>query len=148
MNTSSEAKLMNPLFLNRDICPMRETPNIEEINPNRGTHNHGDRFDEWDDEKVITYLTLNGFTNLKKLEDGSWCGLYRLAFTWSVCTDITYLTPYAYRWCFKDKAEADYFLENLKEFDEVPVKRTSLVGHRFSGEARLMAFDNLGLKKW
>ena len=126
------------------------TPNTDIFNPNPGKGNHGvgERFDPNDDAKAIAFLEANYHQFPKKLEDGSWCALFKLATTWSVCTDITYHTSYAYRWCFRDKDEALYFLENIKEFDEVPTRRTSLVGHRFDRYARLASWDHEGKKRW
>lgn len=105
-------------------------------------------FDEWEDEDVIKHLHSEMFIKPRKLADGSWVAISRLTTTWSVCCDITRMTPYAYRWCFLDLAEAEYFLENIQEFDEIPERRSSLTGHRFSRYARLAAFDHLGLKRW
>lgn len=126
-------------------------PNTEYVNPEPGIKATSmyDSFLAWKDEDVVKFLIENRFTNPKKLKDGSWVATMQLIYTLSVCTDITPMTPYAYRWCFKDPEEAMYFLENIQEFDEIPERRSSLKGHRYHGlDARLIAYDELGLKKW
>lgn len=140
------------LFKSRDIDNAYDPypPNQEWVNPNPGQRNVG-YSDVWDkpDEEVIKYLTdEEHFIKVRKLEDGSFVGCMKLMYTMSVCIDITPTTPYAYRWCFKDPEEAFYFCDNIKEFDEIPVKRLSLQGHRFALESRLVVTDKLGLKKW
>lgn len=128
----------------------KESANKEIINPNPSKRNdgYGERFDNWSDQDVIARLEGESFIHPRKLADGSWVAIYRLAFTWSVCCDITKQTPYAYRWCFKDKEEALYFLETLEEFDDIPVRRESLTGHRYNTEPRLYAFNELGMSRW
>ncbi|EOF9310154.1 hypothetical protein [Kluyvera ascorbata] len=42
---------------------------------------HRDTFDGWSDEQVIAFMTENQYTYIRKLPDGEWCGLFRLAFT-------------------------------------------------------------------
>lgn len=129
---------------------IKAVPNSEMVNPNPSRRNDGfaERFDHWSDEDVIARLAEEKFEQPRKLKDGSWVALYRLAYTWSVCCDITQHSPYAYRWCFKDEQEARYFLETMEEFDDIPVKRESLKGHRYNEEPRLYAFDQFGLSRW
>lgn len=138
------------LFLPRGFDYTTDEPFKEVVNTEPGIKNNGwgERFDEWEDEDVIKHLHSEMFIKPRKLADGSWVAISRLTTTWSVCCDITRITPYAYRWCFLDLAEAEYFLENIQEFDEIPERRSSLTGHRFSRYARLAAFDHLGLKRW
>ena len=101
------------------------------------------------DKQVIEFLLKNQYSEPRKLADGSWVALFMLATTWSICTDITKESPYAYRWCFKEKDEAMYFLDTIKEFDEIPVRTQSLRGHRFdSGYARVIHYDKDGFRKW
>ena len=127
----------------------RLPPEQEFFNPNPGRRNIGFS-DVWNlpDEEVEKKLTNEGFYKVRKLEDGSFVGCMKLMHTMSVCIDITPTTPYAYRWCFKDPEEAFYFCDNIKEFDEIPVKRSSLQGHRFALESRLVVTDKHGFKKW
>ena len=138
------------LFTDRNFNPcVKYEPNKEFINPNPGRRNTG-YSNVWNlpDEAVEKKLINDGFFKVRKLEDGSWIGCKKLAYTMSVCIDITPTTPYAYRWCFKDPKEAFEFCDTVKEFDEIPVKRLSLQGHRFTSESRLVVTDKLGLKKW
>lgn len=149
---SAKIPAINMLFVSRDLDHTGHIypPNQEWVNPNPGQRNAG-YSDVWDkpDEEVIKYLTdVEGFSRVRKLEDGSFVGCMKLMYTMSVCTDITSSTPYAYRWCFKDPQEAFYFCDNIKEFDEIPEHRTSLQGHRFAREPRLAATDQLGFKRW
>ena len=101
------------------------------------------------DEQVMDFLIKNCYEHPRKLADGSWVALYMLATTWSVCTDITKESPYAYRWCFTDKNDAMYFLDTIEEFDEIPTRTQSLRGHRFDGGfARVIHYDKDGFRKW
>ncbi|WP_151708839.1 hypothetical protein [Acinetobacter brisouii] len=101
------------------------------------------------DDEVRSYL-LNecDFMEVRKLEDGAWIGLLKLAFTLSVCMDIGPITPFAYRWCFKDPREARLFFSTAQAFDDIPAVRTSLKGHRYISEPRIVEYDELGLPKW
>jgi hypothetical protein len=105
-------------------------------------------FDEWSKEEVSSFLTENQFIVFRQLETGEWIGLMRLAFTMSVCMDITPMSPFAYRWCFADTKEALFFYENAKEFDEVPTLRATLKGHRYTKAPLLIEYDELGFQKW
>lgn len=145
---------MREVFLARGMVP-REIytgePNKEIINPEPGTRasNVIHNFNNRSDEEVIEFLLSQNYINPRKLADGSWVALYRLAYTLSVCTDITPMSPYAYRWCFSDPEEAKYFLDTITEFDEIPVRRESLKGHRFHHEyGRMVKYDQLGFKQW
>ena len=147
-----EEPSIDPLFLPRNISGYNNTTTLKEVfNPQRGNRASSkyDNFYDWDDDKVITFLNDNCFIHHRKLGDGSWVAIMRLAFTWSVCTDITPMSPYAYRWCFENIDEALYFIDTIKEFDEVPTRRDSLRGHRFhDGQARYVKYDELGFKMW
>lgn len=137
-------------FLPRGFSHTRGVPGEEFINPFKGEKQTSpwNNFNGKTDEEVIAWLERNSFTNLKKLEDGSWVGAMWLTTTLSVCCDITPFTPYAYRWCFRDPREAYAFLEEITEFDQVPTQRESLSGHRFSLYGRLLKFDKNGFKAW
>lgn len=102
------------------------------------------------DEQVEKYLIDDcDFIKVRKLESGEWIGILKLIFTTSVCMDIDYITPYVYRWCFEDKEEAELFFETAKEYDEIPIKRESLKGHRYNKDNPLLIeYDSLGFKKW
>lgn len=100
-----------------------------------------------DEEWFLAYLKNNRIENIRYV-DGAWCGLQQLAFTWSVCCDVTINSTFAYRWCFEDKEEALFFLNTMASFDDVPAKRESLKGHRYRDSPRMVQFDNLGFAKW
>lgn len=105
-------------------------------------------FDDWEQEDVLAFLTDNGYTHIKQLQDGDWCGIQRLMFTHSVCMGVTPTNPFAYRWCFEDKIEALQFIVDCKEVDDVPTSRASLKGHRYKTEPLLMEYDERGFAKW
>lgn len=90
-------------------------------------------FEGWTDEKVRDYL-INSceMLDVRKLADGEWIGLYRLIYTLSVCMGIGEITSFKYRWCFEDPTEAILFFHTAVEFDDIPVQRNSLKGHRYS----------------
>lgn len=101
------------------------------------------------DNQVKDFLLRNYYQHPRKLADGSWVALFPLATTWSICTDITKESPYAYRWCFTDFNEAMYFLDTIEEFDEIPKRTQSLRGHRFDGGyARVIHYGKDGFRKW
>lgn len=99
-------------------------------------------------KEIEDFMQLNRFECYRRLETGEWIGMLRLAFTMSVCMDITRDTPFAYRWCFQDPSEALYFFENAKEFDEIPTKIASLKGHRYKRAPLLVLHDELGFPRW
>ena len=113
-----------------------------------GSTINNDPFQDWSKEEVESFLTKNRFEMFRQLETGEWIGLLRLAFTMSVCMDISPDTPYSYRWCFQDANEALYFYENAKEFDEVPTRIDSLKGHRYKREPLMVLYDKLGFARW
>lgn len=147
---SDEKEILEKVFSARDreldaLFP----PGTEWVNPEPGRMNiERTRWQDMSDEEVIGFLTERKFTNIRKLEDGSFVGCLKLFSTISVCTDIGQCTAYAYRWCFVDPKEAEDFCNSIKEFDEVPVNRSSLRGHRYAEKARLAKVDNLGFVKW
>lgn len=99
------------------------------------------------DADLLAFLEQEGFINAKKL-DGEWVAIMPLAFTVSVCCGIEQYTAYKYRWCFEDPQEAFYFLDNMKNFDDIPEKRTSLKGHRYIDKPLYMEKDAMGFNKW
>lgn len=109
-----------------------------------------DTFDGRDENWIADFLTANGFIKFKKIEDGTWVGMLKLAFTMSICTDITPVTAFRYRWCFQDPQEAELFFNSIKEYDEVPTVKTSLVGHRYSPATGPLYVENdaIGIPKW
>ena len=137
-------------FYHPELDPIaRYEPHLEVFNPDPGIRStQGTEFEGWDLEKVETFMKKNMFITARQLPDGTWSGLYLLAYTLSVCCDITEHSPYGYRWCFEDPAEAREFLATMTTFDQVPEKRTSLRGHRYNRASRLLSTDHLGLRKW
>lgn len=99
-------------------------------------------------EQIDQFFKENLFIAWRQLPGGEWIALFPLMFTLSVCMDVTYSSPYAYRWCFEDPAEAWYFFENATEYDEVPTKRESLRGHRYRTTPKLLEFDERGFARW
>lgn len=107
-----------------------------------------DSFEGWAREDVLAFLKENNYLMARQLPGGEWVAMVRLAFTWSICTDVTPYTPFNYRWCFEDKAEAVYFLKTMKEYDEVPEHKSSLRGHRYRTTPLLFEKDEHGFDKW
>lgn len=105
-------------------------------------------FDRLPPEQIREFLLEQGFLRVRQLEDGSWIGVLRLVFTTSVCMDIDEFSPFRYRWCFADPAEANHFFETAVDYDEVPTKHDSLKGHRYRGEPLLREKDEFGFDKW
>ncbi|HBM2881016.1 TPA: hypothetical protein LVL09_004838 [Klebsiella oxytoca] len=99
-------------------------------------------------EKMRNFLLDNGFSKVRQLEDGTWVGVLKLAYTTSVCVDIEEISPFRYRWCFENPAEADYFFETVKDYREIPARRESLRGHRYRDEPLLREKDEFGFDKW
>lgn len=99
-------------------------------------------------EEMQIFLHENGFSKVRQLEDNTWIGILKLAFTTSVCVDIDEFSPFQYRWCFEDPAEANYFFETIKDYREIPKRRASLRGHRYRGEPLLREKDEYGYDKW
>lgn len=100
------------------------------------------------DDEIIAYLEDLGYEHIRKLEDGEWVLIMPLLFTVSVCCGVGKTTSYKYRWCFKDPKEARYFFKNCKTYDEIPTKRSSLKGHRYFDEPRLIEYDKNGFPLW
>lgn len=118
----------------------KTTPSV--INP---------QFDGMTDKEVESFLADNNFIMWRKLEDGEWIGLFRLAYTWSVCCGVERITQYKYRWCFESLEEATYMFDNCKDYDDEPEvdHRQTLVGHRYGSRGpRIMLYDKHGFPRW
>lgn len=102
------------------------------------------------DEQIETFLKQQGFICVRKLPDGEWIGLLKLAFTMSVCCGIEEITPFKYRWCFADPVEALHLYTTIEEYDEIPHAdhRHSLKGHRWTTEPRIRLNDENGFPRW
>lgn len=100
------------------------------------------------DDQIKEFLKEQGFIEVRRLEDGEWVGLLRLAFTMSVCCGIDEMCPFKYRWCFADTSEAYLFYTTVKDYDEVPESRESLKGHRYTDKPLLVCRDEFGNPKW
>lgn len=55
--------------------------------------------------RAIQWWTANGYTNLKKMPDGQWCGLMRLMFTTAVVAGLN-SWGYEDRWCYHEFEDA------------------------------------------
>ncbi len=137
-------------FLHQHLDTRGRYPaNFEAFNPDpgyRGTT--GTEFEGFTLDEVKSFLKENCFIYARQLPDGSWSGLYPLAFTLSVCCAISEYNPYQYRWCFSNPEDAKKFIEEMETFDQVPTNRESLIGHRYTNSARLLSTDELGFRKW
>lgn len=73
------------------------------------------------DDEFQAFLEENEYTNIRKLPDGTWAALIRLAFTIGMCTG---LTEYGLerRFCYENLAEALGALQALNAWDEEPEK--------------------------
>ncbi len=100
------------------------------------------------DEQIEAFLKEQGFIEVRKLDDGEWVGLLKLAFTMSVCCGVEEISPFKYRWCFADPTEALLFYATVKEYDEVPEHKESLRGHRYVDAPRYVEYDVVGRPKW
>lgn len=107
-----------------------------------------DNFDGYTDEEVAEFLKSQGYEMFRKLPNGEWVMLVKLAFTFAVCVGVSPSTTYKYRWCFENWAEALLFYSTVKDVKEVPIHRESLRGHRYCDSPRLFVFDELGFCKW
>lgn len=90
--------------------------------------------------KEITIDDMLGelqFKLARQLDDGTWIGIYRLMYTWSVCSGVDSTNMFMYRWCFEEYEHALEFYNNMKELDDIPTNKTSLVGHRFGTKGPL-----------
>lgn len=100
------------------------------------------------DPEFKNFLLDQGFLSPRRLEDGEWVAMLPLMFTMSVCCGIGEHHTYRYRWCFGDREEAELFLAELVDFDDIPTKKDSLKGHRYLTTPRYMETDQLGINKW
>lgn len=114
-----------------------------------GVNNSTDELDGMSHEQFISFLKNQGYMSIKQLEDGEWVALLPMMFSLSVCCGISALTAFKYRWCFKNPDDAKEFYASMVEFDDIPTKTDSLVGHRYSNNAPLLRMKNeQGLDKW
>lgn len=107
-------------------------------------------FANMSDNEVIDWFIENEYNpkNVRKLPDGEWILLHRLAYTWSVCCGVEKSTMFKYRWCFADYAEAKLFFDTCQNYDDIPEVKSSLRGHRYSERPLYMEYDEHGYKKW
>ena len=61
-----------------------------------------DNFDGYTDEEVTEFLKSQGYEMFRKLPNGEWVMIVRLAFTFAVCLVVSPSAPYRYRWCFEN----------------------------------------------
>lgn len=101
------------------------------------------------DDELILFLKDEGYTHIRKLEEGDFVAIKRLAYSTSVCCGIDESTPFRYRWCFSKDSDAVEFLNNLDEFDDIPKNLDALVGHRYTnGKPLVRVKDARGFDKW
>lgn len=107
-------------------------------------------FDNKTDEEIEAFLLAQHFICVRKLDDGEWIGLHRLAYTMSVCMGIEDISPFKYRWCFSDTDVAKDFYDNAVEYDEIPNEQQQafLKGHRHTSTPRIVLYDELGYPRW
>lgn len=101
-----------------------------------------------DDKEFENFLYEQGYQQVRKLADGEWIFIVRLFSTHAVCCGADYTTSFKYRWCFKNPAEALSFFETCENYDDIPVLRESLVGHRYQKNPLLVEYDDYGIPKW
>lgn len=107
-----------------------------------------DNFDGFTDEEVTQFFEGQNYKFFRKLANGEWILLVRLAYTYAVCLGASPVSAYKYRWCFENWAEALLFYSTVADVKEVPTHRDSLKGHRYCDSPRLFVFDELGFCKW
>lgn len=109
-----------------------------------------DEFEGMTDAEIKQFILSQGFIQTRKLPDGSWIGLLRLAFSMSVCVGIGRIQSFTYRWCFNDNISAQIFYASCEHLKEVPNEdlHDSLVGHRHTSTALLILQDEHGFDKW
>ncbi len=106
-------------------------------------------FDRLSPEQIREFLLEQGFLRVRQLEDSSWIGVLRLAFTTSVCMDIDEFSPFRLSAGVSlTQQTANHFFETAVDYDEAPTKRDSLKGHRYRGEPLLREKDEFGFDKW
>lgn len=102
------------------------------------------------DEQIKKFLNEQNFLCVRKLPDGEWIGILKLAYTFSVCMGIEDITPFKYRWCFQNPEHAKEFYDNAVEYDEIPNAelQKSLKGHRHQSAPLIILYDEHGFPKW
>lgn len=105
---------------------------------------------EMTDEEVEAFLKEQQFIQVRKMEDGEWIGILALAYSLSVCTGITYLSAFQYRWCFDNKMSALEFYTEAKTLKDIPNEdlQHDLVGHRHTSAPLLVLYDKNGFPRW
>lgn len=146
-----EKEIVNRIFLghhaNKNIL---FPPNGEWVNLEPGQRNpKALKLLGVDDALVVSFLKdQSKYFNIRRLEDGSFVATISLDFETVVYTDISSMGIFAYSWIFNEYSEAIEFGNGIKTFDEVPIKRNSLVGHRYEKMGRFARTDNFGFVKW
>lgn len=107
-------------------------------------------FRDMSDEEIVEFLKSQGFIDVRKLPDGHWIGLLRLAFSMSVCVGIGYTESFTYRWCFNDNISATIFYSSATHLKEIPNEdlHDSIVGHRHTSQALIILNDENGFPRW
>lgn len=72
------------------------------------------------DEDFKAYLReTGGYTHVRKLDDGTWAGIFQFIFTWGVCTELN-MTGYGRRYCYKSESQAIGELGKMQSASDVP----------------------------
>jgi hypothetical protein len=74
---------------------------------------------EMDDDKFRLFLIENEYQAARKLPDGTWAGLIRLAFTTGLCIGLTD-TGWTRRFCYENLTDALGALQDLQAWDDEP----------------------------
>lgn len=150
INTVNSYTNNEPNFVYADIFEYLNRHNTGDFNSPIIANVQSKGFRNSTDTEIESFLHAQGFTACRKLDDGDWVGILKLATTWSVCNGINALAPFMYRWCFRDIDEAINFYNIVEEVDDVPEEgnRKSLVGHRWATKALLHMNDEKGFPKW
>lgn len=71
------------------------------------------------DDEFLRYLERNEYFSIRKLADGSWAALHRLAFTIGLHTALT-TDSWSRRFCYTNLTDAEAAIRDLKAWDSEP----------------------------
>jgi hypothetical protein len=72
------------------------------------------------DDEYKAYLEETGeYIHVRKLDDGTWAGIFRFIYTWGICTELD-MTGYGRRYCYTSESEAVKELDKMKSLEDVP----------------------------
>lgn len=108
-------------------------------------------FNGMTDEQVQAFMADNTYILSRKLECGTWIGIVSLAFSFAVCSGVSYTASFELRWCFKRFEDALTFFQGMTNYDDVPNEelQKGLVGHRYFREKPLLVlYNESGHPRW